>query len=346
MECLATSYGVVTAAAIKSVWTELDSADKELTVLRAVTLPDWDAYRAHRGRQPDSDEQAILTLAVSENNSFADCRRLEERRNELTQNIDLLQSCFERLWVPAICGKVYNTFPREIRDMIYNELHHDTRAQTGTVFHPDEDAGDFQRAYFNQNLVGAAVAREIAESRYTYVTFKPDRFPAINLDDYLSRDRWGLDFEPSKVIRHVHITLTDTLISNLSIRAKLGAFRRLNTRQILHIHIITPPCPWSLWHGAAPAPSGGPHGCRPPWTVIQVNQFMRSLEDFGAALQTLELSGPRVLITHHDGSITTTLHKHDLQLPWGMWISGLRDWKDKRSAGWLGTSCDSCGACS
>jgi hypothetical protein len=111
--------------------------------------------------------------------------------------------------------------------------------------HPSPHGRDvYSRAYFNKNIVGAAIAQEIVEAWYKRATFADISCRYMLYHDYLRVDRWGLGLRPAHLLRHITLELDEEYVrefrrSVLS-SSGLGALREIRGLRDLHIKIRSP----------------------------------------------------------------------------------------------------------
>ena len=219
----------------------------------------------------------ILKMKVRDKQLKAQLARHRER--EQAEYVHHLQTPFERVWVPAICNQVYAAFSREVRDIVYSELHAEDhshpmdsfylsslnqrfllRKLNGPVGYPSPYLSPsdrrsvlsehhlsphgrdvYSRAYFNKNIVGAAIAKEIVEAWYKRATFADDSRDCMLYHDYLRVDRWGLGLRPAHLLRHITLELEEEDVRNFRRSALsssgLGALREIRGLRDLHIKI-------------------------------------------------------------------------------------------------------------
>ena len=70
-----------------------------------------------------SRKAVILILKMRVRDKQVKTQLVRHREREQAEYVHDLQSRFERVWVPAICEQVYAVFSREVRDIVYSELH-------------------------------------------------------------------------------------------------------------------------------------------------------------------------------------------------------------------------------
>lgn len=76
----------------------------------------------HAPAQNEGDTLLILASALTRD-YHRRCRVGGSRWKQQNTRINILELQFERAWVPVICDKIYSTLPREVRDMIWNNLY-------------------------------------------------------------------------------------------------------------------------------------------------------------------------------------------------------------------------------
>jgi hypothetical protein len=102
----------------------------------------------------------------------------------------------------------------------------------------------YSRAYFNKNIVGAAIAQEIVEAWYKRATFADISCRYMLYHDYLRVDRWGLGLRPAHLLRHVTLELDEECVREFRrfvlSSSGLGALREIRGLRNLHIKIRSP----------------------------------------------------------------------------------------------------------
>lgn len=252
--------------AARFVWLRMPSnincsASKEAKDTWVLNQECWREFYHHRnkllglerrfGQDPSSSQRAVLLLFKAFlNDKYRECRISETRAVQLETHQQALEVFFERLWVPMICNKIFSTLPREVRDLIWKELHSSSRhlplydpkkfciPEPGGL-KPDSSGRDvFDRAWFNDYLVGSAVAKEVTEVWYKYVQFHSPAFVAIKMDDFFSQDRWGFGIQPSRLIREIKVIFLESDIVEPSTLKNLSALRCLRGRARLCLSIV------------------------------------------------------------------------------------------------------------
>lgn len=153
--------------------------------------------------------------------------------------------------------KVHTVFSREVRDMIYSELHAEDHSHlmddfcfsaldravlphnrpldsldllplNGKVpFTEDylspQGRDVYRRVYFNKNIVGAAAAQEIVEAWYKRATFSHVSMKAMSYHGYLRVDRWGLGLRPAHLLRYITLEIQEDRIRDFRFSAPAGS---------------------------------------------------------------------------------------------------------------------------
>ena len=217
----------------------------------------------------------ILKMKVRDKQLKAQLARHRER--EQAEYVHHLQTPFERVWVPAICNQVYAAFSREVRDMVYSELHAEDhshpmdsfylsslnqrvllRKLNGPVGYPSPCLSPsdrrfvlsehhlsphgrdvYSRAYFNKKIVGVAIAKEIVEAWYTRATFAQTSMKTMFYPYYLCVDRWGLGLRPAHLLRHITLEIQEDKIRDFrfSVRRSGGLRALRGIRGLREVHI-------------------------------------------------------------------------------------------------------------
>lgn len=124
----------------------------------------------------------------------------------------------------ALCSKIYDQLPREIRDLVYDYLLGCFRIRVhGNVFYSEcccregitppyfhsQPASKLDRIadshYWCVDIVGKGMQRELAEIWYRNGVFELGHQTSL-LQRFLTEDRWGLGLSPSKLIKFVEVT--------------------------------------------------------------------------------------------------------------------------------------------
>jgi hypothetical protein len=226
-----------------------------------------------------SRKAVVLILKMRVRDKQLKAQLVQHREREQTEYVRNLQSQFERVWVPAICHKVYAVFSREVRDLIYTELHAEHHRHPVDIFrlspldrelqlhshpldnlylpptpkaqrappiedHPSSLGRDvYGRAYFNKKIVGAAIAQEVVEAWYKRATFAHSSMKTMFYPYYLRVDRWGLGLRPAHLLRHITLEIEEDKVREfrLSVHRSGGlrALRGIRGLRELHIKICS-----------------------------------------------------------------------------------------------------------
>ena len=237
-----------------------NSIDDEHEELRATTKmyrQELDKQEGHRCSlalrfYPNpTPQQRIVSLIVKAKVSDANSKYVlaEIREQRQAERLQKSGDQFQDLWTPVICGAIESTFPREVRDIIYLELHNEFRSSylyNSNIYSPRERGryalsaqgiDILARPYFDEQVVGTIVAQEIAEAWYKHVVFRGDIFSALEMSEYLAHDRWGLGLQPYKLIRQISVTIPENSLSLLQMTRNLECLRGLGRRTSLKIVI-------------------------------------------------------------------------------------------------------------
>ena len=189
-----------------------------------------------------------MNAKVSDASSKLDLAGIREQRQ--AERLQKAGDHYQDLWVPVMCGAIENTFPREVRDMVYLELHREYRSAylyNCTVHSPHEcgrralsaqGIAVLDRPYFDEQAVGVTVAQEVTEAWYKHVVFSGDMFSAMEMSNYLRHDHWGLGLQPYKLIRQISVTISESSLSSHSTRRNLTCLRALGRRTSLQVVIV------------------------------------------------------------------------------------------------------------
>lgn len=223
---------------------------------------------------------------------------------------------------------------------LYNVDEKDENEKGGLKLSSDGDE-IFNRAFFDENIVGPAVAREIAGAWYKHISLSPSTFTAIDLDDYLKFDRWNLNLSPYKLIRQVSLTLCgfflfDPISNGLH---RLHAFRCLPRHATLYITIIagrlfglhSPGCRDTLYYCR-----GGVEICNSRISK-QFNSLVDGLGRLIVAVRELRHTHPRLVVVFQHSSVTVPLYDHAENLPLSleMWVQRLQHEKEASARLWF-----------
>lgn len=231
---------------------------------------------------------------------------------------------FENAWAPAICSKVHDAFPREVRDIIWSNLYAEHQRLRSKDLYTDENdlhkngclkltelgAQALGRPYFEEEVVGSAIAREVAEAWYKSVSFKLQVLEHINLEHYLAIGRWCLDLRPSAIIRRVYITYGEQDDAFLNVQ-NLAKFRCLSAGALIHVRITS-----SNWYSDYCLGCGQTHNLLDE-DVEELDILKKGFSFFEPALLQLKRAGLRHRITFEymvvrtDAVTTLTLHNDD-----------------------------------
>lgn len=352
-----------TAAAIKSAWMNLSSAAKELIHLNTHKHKQSAIYTArirHVSKlkqrftnDADSSHKIVLVLfAAAQRSLQSECQALAQSIEHQCERIATLQSEFDRIWEPTMCDRIQNAFPREIRAIIYSALHDTARSPYlmplyASIKQDQQEPGHlpllsstnvFNRAYFDQQIVGRAVFLEVVEVWYRHVSFDSGTFATIDVEDYLSRDRWGLGLEPAKLIQRFTLTLRGNLVprSHVGILENLKTLRHLQTHVHVDIHIFANPyhdthclgCGKTKTHCQGEFHSFLSRGPK------EFEQLMHGLRRLLPPIWNLADTHPRITVTFHHDDVVVLLHDfaEDLSLSLQRWIERLQAEKERITA--------------
>ncbi|KAF2998463.1 hypothetical protein E8E13_001971 [Curvularia kusanoi] len=367
MEHLVRDYGHTRAAAIKSAWAELSAAEKELIQLQLNLVRYTREYldykrkfnrlrmRFGKLKTLDSTRKAVyLIIGTRVRDKQLKGQVFDHRQREQVRRLLALQTQFERVWVPAIlCDKIYNIFSREVRDMIYGELHaeHHSRPIDDLYLTLKQRQGfpltehalsgrghsALERAYFDERIVGATIAREIVEAWYKRASFARETIISMPFHYYMRVDRWGLGLRPAHLLRHVTLKFREDAVrefrSSLSRFSGLRQLRGIRGLRDLYIIIESSMeldvtclgCGLEKTYCKGNFDNFLSRDERDLWKVDK--RFV----GIGSALPQLERAGLRLLVSYeHDIQKypAITLHKPDDALSPEKWVEILEEFRE------------------
>jgi hypothetical protein len=136
---------------------------------------------------------------------------------------------YAKLDCQMLCDKIYETFPREVRDIIYVHIHTKQQGSINVVYMVDQGAwddpkhpafnqskseahwrtgrpGDYENHLWSTNFLGNRVLEELLEWYYRATTFQFGKNWAF-IPEFRSTDQWKLGHVPADFVTNVEVTL-------------------------------------------------------------------------------------------------------------------------------------------
>ncbi|KAF2027133.1 hypothetical protein EK21DRAFT_91787 [Setomelanomma holmii] len=211
--------------------------------------------------------------------------------------------------------QMFHTLPRELRDMVYNELSEDTIMQVNSCqTMPRNDPGGFNwdimdfnepdHHCLNPDLVGQNVFHEIIETVYRTFFIESPLSSQGDLADFFSRDKFGLGIKPADHVRSMVIEIDEvdfgrsTLLSNFSSLALLRPGVKLDLRLMATANEDCEGFTWSSCCGLRPFWNYYVHQCAFHWKEKHlIVSFFDTLGPMFHILCHLRKAGMRVSIS-------------------------------------------------
>jgi hypothetical protein len=174
----------------------------------------------------------------------ADREKQRHREEELHED-------FKNLWLGATCDQLYHTLPRELRDMIYEDITEGTTMSQlytkspaypgGIAWMLEAPDGTHEPDYhcYKEDLVGREVFRELMQTLYRSADIK---YPLINegdLRDFLTRDKWSLGIRPLDHLRMVNVEIDEDDFDDPNIHRNLQSLQQLKQGAVLHVKFVS-----------------------------------------------------------------------------------------------------------
>lgn len=164
---------------------------------------------------------------------------VETKRKILEEELHVMITSYVQEPCKQLCATILETLPRELRDMIYDNLHaHDTIYVGPEYMRKSVQPCETDRGahYWDAEYVGQEMQRELVESWYrtTLFYFYDKANNAEVVTQFLDTDRWALDVKPRSVICRVRFDL-DASGGKLHTSSSLSTMARDFTQDCCHL---------------------------------------------------------------------------------------------------------------
>ena len=177
---------------------------------------------------------------------------MKTKLSELHSRRLVLREAFRNYWLKATCDQMFHTLPRELRDMIYVQLMDGAYISVSEEEDPSTDPGgvdwvldhhDKGRDYhcFKEELVGREVFRELIQTFYRKAHIEDYLLTEGDLEDFLSRDKWGLDIRPLDHLLAVALDVYEEDFTDPALQDNLDSLARLKPGARLYIDLWCAP---------------------------------------------------------------------------------------------------------
>jgi hypothetical protein len=174
----------------------------------------------------------------------ADREKQRRREEELREDL-------KNLWLRATCDQLYHTLPRELRDMIYEDITEGTTMSQlytkspaypgGIVWMLEAPDGTHEPDYhcYKEDLVGREVFRELMQTLYRSADIRYPLMDSGDLQDFLTRDKWGLGIRPLDHLRMVNVEIHEKDFDDPNIHRNLQSLQQLKQGAALHVKLVS-----------------------------------------------------------------------------------------------------------
>ena len=163
-----------------------------------------------------------------------------------------LREGFRNVWLRATCDQLYHTLPRELRDLIYDDLiegscmemvPNDSRmiGADDYIWRLQHDQHGPEYHCHNDNLIGRHVLRELIQNILQSITISTDASVAGGLQDILTRDIRSLHVKPVEHLRIVHLDIHEGDFGHPNLLRNLELLLQLETGAQLYIKLFAFP---------------------------------------------------------------------------------------------------------
>jgi PAS domain-containing protein len=187
---------------------------------------------------PPFNPRGVANILKAVRASAANAKTAETQREQQHRREEELREAFKNVWLRATCDQLYHTLPRELCDMIYQDLlsHTGLEIYGQEQDHPDpggiawrlqnNDIGPDWHCY-DKDALGSHVFRELIQVFFHRVYIDPRFVTLVDLPDFLLRDKWDLGVPPVGCLQDVYMDIWEADFENKTLLRNLEALRLL-----------------------------------------------------------------------------------------------------------------------